>query len=298
MKELFYMATWFFAARLLGRKKPLQTVLAILNKCNLTCLHCSEYQRENPIVKSYEQIREELSYAYQTGSRIIDFQGGEPMLWRDGEHDLNSLIHLAKQMGFYSVSITTNALLPFQGLEADIVWVSLDGLGDYHDAIRGKGAFEKLIANITSCGHKNLSVNMVVNTLNYTSVEETISFVRDHPNIKAIAINFHTPRPATDYLFLDWEVRGQVIDKVLQMKRAGYPVMNSASGLRLMKSNNFKKQCWISGYILPDGSRYEECPGKLVGLCERCGYTMAGEMKCVFDLRPDTIISGIKMRLK
>ena len=297
MKKLFYMAAWFFKARFLNIKKPLQTVLAVSNRCNMACVHCSEYEAENPIVKGFEQIREELAYAYQRGSRIVDFQGGEPTIWKDGVHDLNSLIRQAKQMGFYSVTLTTNALLPFPGLEADMIWVSLDGLGPYHDAIRGAGAFKKLVDNVESSGYINLNANMVVNSLNYESVEETIEFVRQSPHLKAIAINFHTPRPSTGDLFLDWETRSSVIDKVLQMKRAGYPIMNSYSGLKFMKTNSFKKECWISGFILPDGTRYDRCPGYLIELCERCGYTMAGEMKSVFGLKPDTILSALKMRL-
>lgn len=67
--------------------------------------------------------------------------------------------------------------------------------------IRGKGAFEKLLRNIENSGHSHLSVNMVVNTLNYLSVDETIEFVRSYPNIRSISINFHNPFEGTEDLF-------------------------------------------------------------------------------------------------
>jgi hypothetical protein len=35
--------------------------------------------------------------------------------------------------------------------EADSIWVSLDGLGQYHDDIRGKGVFERLVKHIADC---------------------------------------------------------------------------------------------------------------------------------------------------
>ena len=114
---------------------------------------------------TYEQVREHLQYSYDLGSRFVDFEGGEVTIWRDGDKRINDLIALAKEIGFFSCTITTNAQLPFKGCTADSIWVSLDGYGEYHEEVRGKGTFAKLEKNIAECGHKHLSVNMVVNTL-------------------------------------------------------------------------------------------------------------------------------------
>ena len=298
MRELIYLGTWFMKARLLGIKKPLQTVLFVSDKCNLTCRHCTAYKNENPTIKSYDHIREELEYSHKLGSRFVDFEGGEPTIWRDGDHDLNSLIRLSKKIGFYSATITTNAQLPFKGSEADSIWVSLDGLGDYHDDIRGKGAFERLVKNIANAGHPALSVNMVINNRNYQSVTETIEFAEKNPHIQSISLNFHTPYSETVGLFLDWNIRAEVIDQIIEKKKKGYPVMNSISGLKLMKHNQFKKECWVSNFILTDSTRLTECPGKSAGVCDRCGFSMAGEMRSVFNLKPDTIMAGMNLRVK
>ena len=120
MKAL-YLPIWFLKAKFLGSKSPLQTVLFISDKCNLTCKHCSIYQLTNPNIKTYEQIKEELKYSYDLGSRFIDFEGGEPTLWKDGGKNLNSLIRLAKEIGFFSTTITTNAQMPFGDSEADSI---------------------------------------------------------------------------------------------------------------------------------------------------------------------------------
>jgi MoaA/NifB/PqqE/SkfB family radical SAM enzyme len=297
MKSFLYLPFWFFRAKLLGAKKPLQTVLFISDKCNLACKHCTIYQSANTHIKSYGQIKDELLYSYRLGSRFVDFEGGEPTLWRDGDKDLNSLIRLSKTIGFFSTTITTNAQLPFTGSEADSIWVSLDGLGDYHDEIRGKGAFDRLVKNIATANHPHLSVNMVVNSKNYPSVEETIEFAKNNPHIQSISLNFHTPYEGKEYLFLDREKRSQIIDLIVEKKKNGYPIMNSISGLKLMKHNNFNKQCWVTNFILPDGVRLAECQGKTAGLCEQCGFSMAGEMNSVFNLKPDTIFAGMKLRM-
>ena len=297
MKSLLYLPWWFFKAKFLGAKKPLQTVLFINENCNLACKHCTVYKTKDPNIKSYEKIKEELEYSYKEGSRFIDFEGGEPTLWKDKDSNLNSLIRLAKKIGFFSTTITTNAQRPFPGLEADSIWVSLDGIGKYHDEIRGKGSFERLTQNIATSNHPDLSVNMVVNSLNYLSVEETIEFVKENQYIKSISINFHTPYPGTEYLFLDIEKRAKVIDLIIRKKKEGYPIMNSISGLKLMKHNNFKKECWVTNFILPDGIKLSECAGKTAGVCDQCGLSMAGEMKSVFNLKPDTIFAGVKLRI-
>jgi MoaA/NifB/PqqE/SkfB family radical SAM enzyme len=294
---IFYLPWWFFKARFFGMKNPLQTVLFISDKCNLACKHCTVYQLKNPHIKTYEKIKEELEYSYRLGSRFVDFEGGEPTLWRDGDKDLNSLIRLSKAIGFFSATLTTNAQLPFSGSEADSIWVSLDGIGDFHDEIRGKGAFNRLVKNIAGANHPQLSVNMVINSRNYTSVEETIEFAKNNPHIQSISLNFHTPYEGTEYLFLEWEKRSEVIDLILRMKKAGYPIMNSVSGLKLMKHNRFKKQCWVSNFIMSDGTRLTECQGKTAGVCDRCGLSMSGEMNAVFNLKPDTIFAGMKLRM-
>lgn len=297
MKSFLYLPFWFIRAKFFGSKKPLQTVLFISDKCNLACKHCTVYQMKNPHIKTYEEIKEELEYSYRQGSRFVDFEGGEPTLWKDGDKDLNSLIQLAKKIGFFTTTITTNAQLPFAGSEADSIWVSLDGLGHYHDEIRGKGAFDRLVKNISSSAHSKLSINMVINALNYSSVEETIEFVKNNPHTQSISLNFHTPYPGTEYLFLDWDKRVEIIDLIIRKKKEGYPIMNSISGLELMKHNNFKKQCWVSNFIISNGTRLTECAGKVAGVCDQCGLSMAGEMKSVFDLKPDTIFAGMKLRM-
>jgi MoaA/NifB/PqqE/SkfB family radical SAM enzyme len=298
MKQLLYLPIWFFKTKILKREIPLQTVLFITDLCNLKCRHCCVYSKDKPLTKTFEQIKEELEYSYKLGSRFVDFEGGEPFLWREGDKNINDLIVLAKQIGFFSTTITTNAQLPFNQCKADSIWVSLDGVGEYHNQIRGAGTFERLVQNIAQSDFPAIHVNMVVNALNYTIVEDTIKWVKEQPNVHSISINFHTPYAGTEELFLDWDLRREVIDKVLEMKRKGFQIMNSVSGLKKMKNNSFKNYCWVTNFILPDGTRLSECAGKTQGVCEQCGFCMAGEIASMFQLKPDTILAAGKLRVK
>ncbi len=298
MKKLIYLAQWFVRAKFFGRRAPLQTVLFISDRCNLQCKHCSVYQKENQHNMTYDQVRGHLEYAYSLGSRFVDFEGGEVTIWRDGDYRINDLIDLAKKIGFFSCTITTNAQLPFHGSHADSIWVSLDGVGKYHEEVRGKGTFARLEKNIAECGHKHLSVNMVVNTLNYEAVDETIEYAKNNPAIEQIAINFHTPFEGTEYLAIpDMELRNKIIDKVIGYKKKGYPIMNSVSGLKYMKDmEGFKKRCWVTNFIYPDGSR-GLCIADGTDTCNKCGFCMAGEMASVFNFKIDTIFAGLKLRV-
>ena len=293
-----YLAWWYFQALILRRKRPLQSVIFILDRCNLRCKHCSVYELSKPRCKTLKQIENELRYCYEQGSRFVDFEGGELYLWRDGDYTINDVIDLAHNIGFFSATITTNAQLPFAGSHADQVWVSMDGIDHWHDEIRGQGAFQRLEKNIAESGRKDICVNMVLNTLNKDSLIPTLEYVRNNPSIAAISVNFHTPFKGTEYLELDKTTRDELIDTLIRYKKAGYPIMNTVSGLKYMRKLNFSQYCWITNFIFSDGSKAPKCMGYTHDVCDHCGFSMGGEMAAVYHLKPDTLLSGLKLRLK
>ena len=306
---MIYLGWWFFRARFLGRKAPLQTVLFITDKCNLRCKHCSVYDVVGGHHRPFNEVVNDLQWAYAQGSRFVDIEGGETTLYRDGDKDLNSVIDAARKIGFFSVTITTNAQQDFSWVKMDSLWVSMDGVGALHDAVRGKGTFARLEKNVANCGLKHLAVNMVVNKLNFSGVEEAIEYAKKNKAIELISINLLTPFPGTEDLALTQEEREAVIDRVLRYKRKGYPIMNSYSGLKRMRHpERLKNRCWITNFIYPNGER-SFCvglqPQMLEGytryvptdLCAHCGFCMAGEMASVFNFCPDTILAGLKLRV-
>ncbi len=297
--QITYLGWWWFRAKFFGRKAPLQSVVFVSDRCNLSCKHCTVYNHKNPLTKTYEQVKADLEYCYSLGSRFVDFEGGEPTLWQDGDKTIDDLCDLAHELGFFSCTITTNAQKSFKGSHADSIWVSMDGVGEYHDKVRGKGTFERLEKNIKESGHKAVSVNMAVNTLNADGVEEAIRYAAENPYIDKISINFHTPFPGSEALALPWEKRQEIIDMVIRYKKQHYPIMNTVTGLKHMRDLKFRKVCWMTNYVHTDGTRTPECPGSLFeGVCEKCGFCMAGEERAVVDLAPDTIMAGLNLRVK
>ena len=310
LSHYVYLAQWFLRARFFGRRAPLQTVLFITDKCNLRCKHCSVYGSAGYKQRRFENIVADMRYSYDQGSRFIDLEGGEPTLWREkkdgreiGEeyYTINDLIDKALEIGFFSITVTTNAQQDFSWIRPQSIWVSMDGVGEYHDRIRGEGTFAKLEENICKSGFKHICVNMVVNALNYESLDAAMEYAKNNPAIEQISINFHTPYPGTEYLMLAPEKKAELIDKVLAYKKKGYPIMNSRSGLKLMKRNalgeiKLGKECFVTNFIYTDGSR-SLCLEYGTEQCRVCGFCMAGEMASVFHFRPDTILSGFKLRM-
>ena len=301
LKRYMYLALWFFRARFLGRRAPLQTVLFITDKCNLRCKHCSVYGSAGYRQRKFDDILADMKRSYDAGSRFLDREGGEPTLWREGDRTVNDIIDAAKAIGFFSVTVTTNAQQDFSWIRPDSVWVSMDGVGSYHEQIRGHGTFAKLEENIGRCGQKHLCVNMVVNYLNWESVGSAIEYARNNPAIGQISVNFHTPYPGTEYLMLPAEKKVEIIDLVLAYRKKGYPIMNSVSGLRKMRKNalgqiSLGKECFVTNFIYPDG-KDGLCSGYGTALCRDCGFCMAGEMASVFNFCPDTLLAGFRLRM-
>lgn len=301
IKQLFYLAQWFVRARFFGRKAPLQTVLFITDKCNLRCKHCSVYGSAGYRQRKFEDILEDMKESYKLGSRFIDLEGGEPTLWKEGDKTINDIIDAAMAMGFFSVTVTTNAQQDFSWIHPNSIWVSMDGVGEYHERVRGEGTFAKLEQNIKNSGKKHICVNMVVNSLNWESLDAAMEYAKANEAIEQISVNFHTPYPGTEYLMLAPEKKVELIDKVLEYKKKGYPIMNSRSGLKRMKKNTLGemklgKECFVTNFIYPDGSR-GLCVGYGTDKCAQCGFCMAGEMSSVFHFCPDTIFAGFKLRM-
>ena len=311
LSQYVYLAQWFARARFFGRKAPLQTVLFITDKCNLRCKHCSVYGSAGNKQRKFEDIIADMQYSYQLGSRFIDLEGGEPTLWKEAKDErreakgeyytINDLIDAALEIGFFSITVTTNAQQDFSWIRPQSIWVSMDGVGEYHDRVRGEGTFARLEENVRKSGFKHICVNMVVNALNYESLDAAMEYAKNNPAIEQISINFHTPYPGTEYLMLPLEKKAEIIDKVIAYKKKGYPIMNSISGLKLMKRNalgeiNLGKECFVTNFIYTDGSR-SLCLGYGTEQCKVCGFCMAGEMASVFHFKPDTILSGFKLRM-
>ncbi len=132
----------------------MEFVIYLTNRCNLACEMCSQYGenfKENaPQELSLEDWEKFLLDISDTNPKPkIILMGGEPLLYKN----FDKLFQMLQDFQF-PVHIVTNGTLLDKYLEllanSDItITISIDGLEEKHDKIRGKqGTFRKVIENI------------------------------------------------------------------------------------------------------------------------------------------------------
>lgn len=261
--------------------------------CNLSCSHC--------VVKngkmghhSFERICGWMDDLYAAGARFLYLQGGEILTWEDKGKGPNDVIAAARTRGFIRVATVTNGTLPIL-LDADAVWVSVDGPETVHDSIRGKGAFAKLRKNVSSCGHPRLYANITLNKANASFLNETVNTVENVSGFRGMSVNFHTPYQGVGDLDLTRDERRELVKKIMLLKSDGHHILNSKAGLKNLGSGNYKRPIWMIR-LVEQGRMFECCWGReQPGVCDRCGYGIIAEMAAMMRLSPSAIFHALSM---
>jgi len=292
MGEMFGYARWWLGS-LFGSKAPLVNTLIIHYGCNLRCRHCSihgsgiEDHGKNKL--SYDEIVEDLKLQFGNGARIAYFEGGETTMWNDGEKDLGDLIKAAKDTGYNNVGYTTNGTNGlFTG--SDVIAVSLDGPKEIHDSIRGEGVFDRLMKNLEDTDFKgSIYANMVIHKGNKDHIGETARIVRDNEKLAGMIFNFITPPPYD--IMLTADEKKEAVAKIAELKKNGYPVLNSKRGSELLAEEDWSKKCphHMTVFMLPDGSHHNGCPMHDTDSCKHCGFAAVREYHLVKKGNPFTI---------
>lgn len=292
LRQIYHYGCWLAKSKL-GIKRPLVNTMMITYDCNLNCEHCSiKANREKippPHSIGYDDAVEEMQSLYDEGARILFFEGGEPTLWRDGNHDLSDLIRAGREIGYFVVGYTTNGAGRIFD-ESDVISVSLDGPKEIHDRIRTPGSFDKLMNNLENTDHPNIFANMVVNRLNIERVKETVELVAENESIRGILLNFLTPPPYD--IALSKKEKEMVVELAKRLKKGGLPILNTDRALRDLLIEDFRALCphWVSAFVMPDRSRYFGCPLVNTESCRECGFDAVREYRLITRMNYQTII--------
>ena len=263
-----------------GRKRPLLGGMKLTHDCNLACVHCPFWRRQKASL-TFAQAVSSLKTLHRWGVRIIILEGGEPFLWRDGERRLNDIVTEAKKL-FFSVGITTNGTFPIE-TDADIVWVSIDGMKDTHDRIRGE-SFDRIMANIGASRHPRILANVTINSLNAAEVPRLVEFLA--ARVGGITIQFHYPYEHVDEeLFLPFDRRRELLDELIRLKKRGLPLADSYACLKVLKDNRWRCRPWMIASVDPDGKMTHGCYVKQRGeiSCQRCGFAAHTEISLAYS---------------
>lgn len=140
------------------RGRPVVINFPITDNCNSRCVMCNVWQEKADSELTPGQIREVLSNTLFKNVRHIGISGGEPTLRSDLVGCVHSVLDSLPRLE--TISITSHGyhsnrwsrflpLIKEVADEQDVAFslnLSLDGIGDKHDEIRGiKGAFERTV---------------------------------------------------------------------------------------------------------------------------------------------------------
>ena len=266
----------------------------------MTCRACPFHLRAddeeahiswNTAIGTLESLR-------RLGTRMVVFEGGEPLLWRDGSHRLHDLVLYARKH-FLRVVVTTNGTLPLD-VPSHTLWVSLDGLKETHDELRSN-SFDLICSNIKKTKHPRVFIHCTLNRRNWRDVGFLAKWVQDMPTLKGMTVQFFYPyNQGEDDLSLSLEDRRAAIKKLLELKKSGLPILNSASRLRAMIDNHWLCHDDILINVDPDGAITKGCYVKNRGEinCDACGFTPVAEASGALDLIPGSLYAGWRLFLK
>ncbi len=273
-------------------KKPILGTIILTDACNLNCKHCA-VNNINKIIHPYAEIKAEMIKMHREGIRILFFCGGETMLWQDKNIGIRELLNEARKIGFYIVNIVTNGTISLEIPEADIIFLSLDGLKETHNLIRGE-TYDKIMDNISNAEGSNICVYMAVNKINHEQIYEMGKMVLETKNLRSISFNFHTPYEGTKDLSLTQEEKVKAVSNIKRLINEGYPVFNLYSALDNYLKNKWDRPCYQC-IVSENGRRYicGRC-SEIEGLCDECGYLFAVEFSLLFKGNIKVIIDMLK----
>lgn len=295
-----YLLKYAVASRISDRfKKPLLCSFKITGNCNLNCMHCPFIGKDSSkkVDMSFDFALEMLETLYADGVRIIIFEGGEPFLWKDDKtgQTIFELIEAAKKK-FFFVCITTNGTIGLDKADPDIIFISLDGLKDTHDHIRGI-SFDRIISNIEKYHkRKKIIINICINRINFMEIPELIKFIDD--KVFGITVQFFYPYPEIENLSLSRVQKKQILKELIILKRKGYSILDSYSCLEMMEDNRWRCHDFLIASAEPDGRITHGCylKNRVKDIsCKNCGFAAHCEISLAYDLHPGALIAAQKI---
>ncbi len=229
------------------------------------------------------------------GLPIIVFEGGEPFLWKDGDFTFRDLVLEARKR-FPRVAVTTNGTFPLD-VPVDTLWVSLDGLRETHNALRS-GSFDRVAENLEKTQHRKVFAHITLNRRNRQDLREMAEWVAGHPTLRGLTVQLFYPYNQGEApLALAPGERRAALEIVMDLKKRGYPILNSAERLRAMIENTWTCHDDLLVNVDPDGSITRGCyvKGRGVVNCRQCGFTPVAEASGALDFRTQSLIAGWRL---
>jgi MoaA/NifB/PqqE/SkfB family radical SAM enzyme len=285
-----YGLKYLIGHRLFGKTAPLIRGLVLTNRCNLRCRHC-RLDARGPMHLDFAEVVAAIDAFRREGGRCLYLEGGEPFLWHDGQRGLDDVVDYAHGRGFLTVVVYTNGTFPIR-TSADTVFVSVDGLRETHDDLRGE-SFDRIMGSIRDSAHGSLYVNYTINNRNKHEIREFCEHVRGMEQIRGTFFYFHTPYYGYDDLYVEVPEKRRILRQLMELRR-DYRILNSRAGLLSALRNDWKRPVHVCS-VYEKGVVFECCRfSHDPELCRNCGYLSYAEIDQALRLKPSALLNAMK----
>lgn len=164
----------------------------ITTRCNLKCKHCrTEEVNSDLSLEQIELIAQKIAHPQR---RIVFLSGGEPLVRKD----IVQVVSIFKKY-VPCVCVNTNSLLLNEQLLNDLIdaglnyiQVSLDGVRETHDYMRGTGNFDRAIEKLRLINSKKikLHISCCISMLNIDSMYDFAKEILVTRGIKVDILGF------------------------------------------------------------------------------------------------------------
>jgi sulfatase maturation enzyme AslB (radical SAM superfamily) len=288
----FYQATRF---ALMGIPQDAVCSVDVTNQCNLRCHHCYFFEHEQPENLAVERWRAFFDKLKAEGFPFFScsWVGGEPLMRQE-------IIEMGSKY-FRRNMVVTNGTIRIPDWPHVNFKVSVDGVEERHDRLRGAKTYQRIKRMIRDAASRNLRIGIatVLTRENEGDLEKFVEEWKDEPINNGIIFEFYTymhGQPEADKLWLNYEERDRVIDRILAIK-AKYPklVEDTTHTLNSMLSENCRTvtdNCLASSKMASwdvSGNRKEKCILGPKADCDRCGCAVPFFLHSFDEMDPETM---------
>ncbi|MFW6026612.1 MAG: radical SAM protein [Candidatus Woesearchaeota archaeon] len=250
---------------------------SITERCNLNCKHCYKNKK---LIKEELKIDQELKildkFIFQINNwelnrrnTRISFTGGEPFV-KEGFYKLLEKCKKNHDKFLYGVLtngtfINKETIKKLKDFEVDYIQISLEGMEENNDYIRGEGMFDEIIKSAKLVKNAGISVNfsMTVSKINLNDVPKVIKLCKemDIPIAIRRLVPIGNAEEIKDSLLTPKEVKQlwQYVFKINQKVWNGVSI-GCEDGMAVQSFPGYKPGDCSAGYasftVLPNGDVY------------------------------------------
>jgi sulfatase maturation enzyme AslB (radical SAM superfamily) len=216
------------------------------------------------------------------------------MLWRSEGAILDDVISHARELGFLDIAVFTNGTHPLNSTGVTFI-VTIDGTRNIHNSIRAD-TYDMILNHVRGASAKAVA-SITLSRANERELETAVREIADTHLFTSITFNLltHNPDIVAQHGIMG-EERIEVLDRIWELKRQGYPIILSRAAYLALRANNWRRP--VKQIELFAGNRLFTCCRDVGNpdICRDCGYSSCVEISQAFKGRPSAVLELIKAK--